>query len=161
MSAARACSCVSGGGSEKQKIAAAYRQGALIFVGQVVSVETVVTTDTVRVSDTGPIEQRTRLIKHETLRYTFAVSRQLKGQLSGSTVLISTETQSSSCGKQFKIGSEQLVYAFLVSQEASLLGGEPKSVAPYYATSLCERNQELKYVKAAELRQLNQLGKAG
>jgi hypothetical protein len=154
---AQACSCISAGGSEKQKIITAYQQDDLIFVGQVLSVETVVTTDTLHVADTGPAEQRIRLVRHETLRYTFAVSRQLKGSAVGSTVLITSETSSSSCGKNFKVGSKQLVYAFLVSQEASLTGGEPKSVTPYYATGLCERSQDLSHVKRTELKQLKKL----
>lgn len=158
---ALACSCVSTGGSEKQKIAAAYQQDALIFVGQVLSAETIVTTDTVRVSDTGPAEQQIRLIRHEMVRYTFAVQRQLKGVATGPTVLIASETASSSCGKQFKVGSKHLVYAFRVTQKASLYGGAPENIVPYYATSLCNRNQELNNVKRSELKQLAQLAKAG
>ncbi|UOQ78438.1 hypothetical protein MUN84_07665 [Hymenobacter sp. 5516J-16] len=124
-SGAKACSCVDRGGSEKQKIAAAYQQDALIFVGRVTGVETIVTTDTVQVSDRGPVEQRIRLIRRETLRYTLAVARQFKGQPSGPIVFVSTETQGSACGIRFNVGSTQLVYAFQVSEKASLYGGRP------------------------------------
>jgi hypothetical protein len=161
ISTVQACSCINAGGSEKQKVKAAYRQDALIFVGRVVSVETVLTTDTVRVADTGPVERQFQYIRHEMLRYTFAVSQQLKGKAAGPTVLVSTETSSSSCGKEFKVGSEQLVYAFLVSQKESRYGGPPEDITPYYATSLCNRNQELSQVKQAELKQLKKLAKAG
>jgi len=155
------CSCINAVVSEKQKIAAAYQQDDLIFVGRVVRVETIVTTDTLRVSDTGPAEQQIRLIRHEMLRYTFAVTQQLKGLAPGPTVRVASETSSSSCGKQFKLGSKQLVYAFLVTQKASLYSGVPESIVPYYATSLCNRSQDLNKVKRAELKQLAQLAKAG
>ncbi|MBC6696969.1 hypothetical protein [Hymenobacter sp. BT190] len=162
ISSAQACSCVSGARvSEKQQIAAAYQRDALIFVGKVVSVETVVTTDSLRVADTGPVEKQFHLIRRETLRYTFAVSQQLKGTATGPTVLIASEASSSMCGKQFKVGSEQLIYAFLVTQKASPYGGEPENITPYYETSLCNRSQELSQVKPAELKQLRKLAKAG
>ena len=162
MPTAQACSCVSGVRvSEKQQIAAAYQRDALIFVGKVVSVETVVTTDSVRVSDTGPVEKQFQLIRRETLRYTFAVSRQLKGTATGPTVFIASETSGAMCGKQFKVGSEQLVYAFLVAQKDSPYGGELRNITPYYETSLCNRSQELGQVKQAELKQLKKLAKAG
>ena len=153
-SVAQACSCINAGGSEKQKVKAAYRQDALIFVGRVVSVDTVVTTDSVRVSDTGPAAQQFHLIRHEKLRYTFAVARQFKGTPAGPTVLVASETSSAACGKQFAVDSEQLVYAFLVTQKESAYGGELEDVTQYYATSLCNRSQELKSVKRAELKQL-------
>ncbi|MBD2714500.1 hypothetical protein KBK19_05595 [Microvirga sp. STR05] len=159
VSVAQACSCVTTGKSERQKIADAYRQDALIFVGRVVSIDTVTTTDTVRVSDTGPAAQQFQLIRHEKLRYTFAVARQFKGTATGPTVLVASEISSASCGKHFAVGSEQLVYAFLVTQKESVYGGELEDVTPYYATSLCNRSQELKSVKRAELKQLAKASK--
>ncbi|AII52639.1 hypothetical protein [Hymenobacter sp. APR13] len=162
ISTAQACSCISGARvSEKQQIAAAYQRDALIFVGKVVSVETVVTTDSVRVADTGPVQKQFQLVRRETLRYTFAVAQQLKGAATGPTVWIASETSSSMCGKQFKVGSEQLVYAYLVSQKESPYGGELRNITPYYETSLCNRSQELNQVKPAELKQLRKLAEAG
>ena len=151
-----ACSCVNGSGSEGQQIIAAYHRDALVFMGRVVAVEIVVTTDTVRVSDTGPLEQRIRLVQHEMFRYTFAMSRKYKGLTTGDTVLVSSATKSDSCGRRFKVGSAYLVYAFQINEKASLYG-PPVPIAPYFATSLCNRGQELKRVPRAELRQLKKL----
>lgn len=158
---AEGCTCVSARASEKQKIATAYRKEALIFVGRVLRVDTVATTDTVQVADRGPVEQRIRLIRHEELRYTFAVSRPFKGPQNSSTVQLYTEMQSSMCGKQFAIGSEHLVYAYQVSLKASLYGGPPVPVPPYFATSICDRNQPISRVKRGELRYLARLAQAG
>jgi hypothetical protein len=160
VSVAEACTCVSARTSEKQRIATAYRQEALIFVGRVLHVDTVATTDTVQVADRGPVEQRIRLIRREQLRYTFAVSRQFKGPQDSSTVQLYTETQSSMCGKQFTIGSEHLVYAYQVSLKASPYGGPPVPVPPYFATSICDRNQPISRVKRGELRYLARLAQA-
>jgi hypothetical protein len=157
---AEACTCVSVRASEKQKIATAYRQEALIFVGRVLRVDTVATTDTIQVADHGPAEQRIRLIRREELRYTFAVSRQFKGPQNIATVQLFTETQSSMCGKQFAIGSEHLVYAFQVSLKVSPYGGAPVPVPPYFATSICDRNQPINRVKRGELRYLARLAQA-
>ncbi|GGG30239.1 hypothetical protein [Hymenobacter glacieicola] len=158
---ALACSCVSGTGSEKQQIAAAYRQDALVFVGRVTGVETIVTTDTVQVADTGPMEQRIRLIRHESLRYTFAVLQRFKRPLNESRVQVFTESQSASCGREFKVGAKYLVYAFQVSETGSLTGGPPVPVTPYFATSSCNRGQRLKHVSRTELRQLKKLAQSG
>ena len=158
---AEACTCVSARASEKQKIATAYRREALIFVGRVLRVDTVAATDTIQVADRGPVEQRIRLIRHEELRYTFAVSQQFKGSQNVSTVQLYTETQSSMCGKQFAIGSEHLVYAFQVRLKASPHGGPPVPVPPYFATSICDRNQPINRVKRGELRYLARLAKVG
>lgn len=160
-SVALACSCVGGSGSEKQQIATAYQRDALVFVGRVVAVETVVTTDTVQVSDTGPLAERTRLVQHEMFRYTFAVSRKYKGLTTEDTVLVSSATQSASCGREFRVGSAYLLYAFQIKEKASLYGGPSTPIPPYFATSLCNRGQELKDVKRGELKQLKKLAKAG
>ncbi|MET4108669.1 hypothetical protein [Hymenobacter sp. UYP22] len=160
-SAALACSCIGAIGSEKEQVAAAYQRDALVFVGRVLSVEKVVTTDTLWVSDTGPLEQRVRLTQHETFRYTFAVARKYKGLTTESRVQVSSETQSASCGREFKVGSAYLLYGFQVSEKYPADGGPATPIAPYFATSLCNRGQELREVKRAELKQLKKLAKAG
>ncbi|AHJ99125.1 hypothetical protein [Hymenobacter swuensis] len=160
-SVALACSCVGGSGSEKQQIATAYQRDALVFVGRVVAVETVVTTDTLQVSDTGPLEQRTQMVRKESFRYTFTVSRKYKGLTTEDTVLVSSATQSASCGREFKAGAEYLLYGFQISEKASPYGGPATPIPPYFATSLCNRGQELKDVKRAELKQLKKLAQAG
>ncbi|RSK45990.1 hypothetical protein [Hymenobacter perfusus] len=160
-SVALACSCVSGSGSEKQQIATAYQRDALVFVGRVVAVETVVTTDTLQVSDTGPLAERTQLVRQESFRYTFAVSRKYKGLTTEDTVRVSSAMQSASCGREFRVGSAYLLYGFQISEKASPYGSPATSITPYFATSLCNRGQELKDVKRAELKQLKKLAKVG
>jgi len=160
-SVALACSCVSGSGSEKQQIATAYQRDALVFVGRVVAVETVVTTDTLQVSDTGPLAERIRLVRQESFRYTFAVLRKYKGLTTEDTVRVSSATQSASCGREFRVGSAYLLYGFQISEETSPYGGPATPITPYFATSLCNRGQELKDVKRAELKQLKKLAQTG
>lgn len=160
-SVAQACSCINPGGTEQEKIAAAYQQDALIFVGRVLRVDTVTTTDTVRVAPTptGSGGEQVHILQHKKLQYTFAVSRKLKGEVSGRTVRVATEMQSASCGRLFRVGGRYLVHTFLVSQKESLAGGEPENIPPYYATSLCNRGQELNKTKRAELKQLRKLAR--
>lgn len=155
--AARACSCLATAAREQQQIATAYAQDALIFIGRVIKVETVVSVDTTHAGGAAPSQAGSS--RRETYRYTFAISRLLKGRVTGRTVFIHTETSSSSCGVSLKINSRQLVHAFVVEQEQPRAQANATPAAPYYATSLCHRTKELKYAKRTELQQLYQLAK--
>jgi len=73
-------------------------------------------------------------------------------------VFVVADTESASCGVTFAIGTEQLIYGFTVAEDYNLRGVR-KEITPYYATGLCQRHQQLRYVKSSELRRLRQLAK--
>ncbi len=158
-SGARACSCVGEKIPEKQKIAKARAQASLVFTGRVVAVAEVVETDTVHFrtragADTVVTSQR------QYRRYTFAVAQQLKGPPAGTTVAVRTDGPGSSCGVTYRVGADFVVFAYSVDSAYSLRG-VARPVAPYFATGLCTRTKELRYTKAAELRQLRRLARRG
>ena len=85
------------------------------------------------------------------VRYTFAITRLYKGEKVDSIVVLETAAQSATCGLNFTVGSEHLLYANTTSSAAGA------KTQPHYAISLCDRHQALRDVKSSELRQLKQM----
>jgi hypothetical protein len=135
-----ACSCIVEDVPEAHKITRSFQRATLVFAGRVLKAENVpaATTDDAAVI---PVAQ---------VRYTFVITRLYKGEKVDSTVVLETAAQSATCGASFTVGSEHLLYANTTNPTA---GREQ----PHYAVSLCDRHQELRDVKASELRQLKQM----
>jgi hypothetical protein len=157
-SRAWACSCVDDKLPENHKIAKSYAQSSVVFTGRVTKVEPFITTTVVRARSPHSGQDTTYTQRHESLRYTFAVSQLLKGEAVGPTVLVETESQSAACGVSFAVGSEQLVYGYTVAKQADT-SQKVQNIPLRYATSLCSRHQELRNVKLSELRQLRQMAR--
>ena len=159
-SSAWACSCVEDKNlSEEHKIANSYTRASLVIVGRVVKAEPVRVIDSVRTKSSFSGLDTIYTSAREQIRYTFAVSKLLKGKVAAtSLVTIMSAAQSAACGVNFKTGMEYLVYAYTVDQSPGP-GGTPQKTTPYYATGLCERHQELRAVKSAELRQLRRIAR--
>jgi len=156
---ARACSCIGERISEQVKINQAYQRDSLILVGKVVSVETIVLSlDTLHMPSWQSGADTVYTSRREGFRYTFAVTRVLKGAATGSTIYVTTANQSSACGVSLKVGADYLLHAYKVDQHQTPRG-EIKRIAPYFATSICHRTRELKYVPRTELRQLARLAR--
>lgn len=159
-SVAQACSCVGERISEKKKIAKAYKQDALIFTGRVLRADTRRAGDTLHGRSQFSGVDTVYTLRQATVRYTFAVSRLLKGPAGAATVTVSARTDGSACGKVFRLGTDYLVHAYLLDQEQSL-SGNLKRIPPYFATGLCQRTKELRATRRAELRQLARLAARG
>ncbi|WP_310395325.1 hypothetical protein [Hymenobacter sp.] len=151
-----ACLCVTEKISEKEKIAKDYAQAAVVFTGRVVRAESIMRADTAHFRSRHSDRDTVLTSQHAGVRYTFAVSRLLKGSGVGPEVFVTSDN--TSCGVALAVDSERLMYAYSVDVEPNLRGAL-RRVAPYYATDVCSRHQELRYTKAAERRQLRQLAK--
>lgn len=151
-----ACSCVTERISEKEQIAKDYSQAAAVFIGRIVRAEPIMRVDTAHFRSRHSGQDTVLTSRHNGVRYTFAISRLLKGSGVGPEVFV--ESDNTSCGVTLAMGSERLMYAYSVNVESDLRG-VLRRVDPYYFTDVCSRHQELRYTKAAELRQLRQLAK--
>lgn len=156
-SRAWACSCVGERISEKAKIAKAQAQASLVFTGRVTSEELVEMADTAHVRSRSG-RDTVLTARQQFRKYTFAVIQQLKGQPVASSVVVFTAGPSSSCGVSYRVGAEFVVFAHVVDTASNARGAERK-IAPYFVTGLCTRTKELRYSRAAELRQLKRLAR--
>ncbi|MDO7851456.1 hypothetical protein [Hymenobacter convexus] len=159
LSSVWACSCVSENIPEKQKIAKAHAQAGLVFTGRLESVALVEKVDTLHLrSRTGADTVVT--LRQQFRQYTFAMTRQLKGSPAGATVVVQTDGPGSSCGVSYRVGADFVVFAYAIDTAYSPRG-TVRPVTPYFITGLCTRTKELRYTKAAELRQLRRLARQG
>ncbi|SFQ53524.1 hypothetical protein [Hymenobacter arizonensis] len=153
-----ACSCVSERISEKAKISKEYEQAALVFTGRLVRAEPITTTDTAHVRSLVSGQDTVITSRRAAVRYTFAVIQLIKGQQTGTEVQVISDN--TSCGVNLAVGTERLMYAYAVTEDANPRGAV-KKVAPYYATDVCSRHQQLRYTRGSELRQLRRLAQKG
>ncbi|MDO7846378.1 hypothetical protein Q5H92_08425 [Hymenobacter sp. M29] len=159
LSGAWACSCISENLPEKQKIAKAHAQASLIFTGRLESVALVEKTDTIHFRSRAGADTVVTM-RQQFRQYTFAITQQLKGAPAGATVVVLTDGPGSSCGVSYRAGADFVVFAYAIDTAYSPRG-TARRVTPYFTTGLCTRTKELRYAKAAELRQLRRLARQG
>jgi hypothetical protein len=155
LSVAQRCKCIDDGLPQEKKIADAYRYNALVFTGRVLRA------DTLRAGE--PLHGRSQFsnadtvypLRHSTVRYTFAISRLLKGPAgTAATVLVTARPDADGCGMTFRPDTDYLIHAYWLDLEEMLSSRESKRIPRYLATGPCGRPKELRAAPPAELRQL-------
>ncbi len=133
-----ACRCAEPRGSLSEQVTAANKNTDVIFTGKVVG------------------KKEVNIESVDSFNYVFEISEEIKGNLVKKTVEIGSEFYGGSCDYYFEVGKTYLVYARKSTAPSNDLAENST-----YVTTLCDRNQEARYVEAEELEVLRKMVKKG
>ena len=146
------CTCIESKESLGKKVEKAFLESDLIFIGKVIGKE--IKTTEIYVPELDKKQNYIRAI------FTFELIDRISGEFITDKVEIVTSNSEESCGIEFKIGKEYLVFSRKQDQRIAFSPYlNQEKVNPFYATSLCTRTDEMKNVKKCETRKLKRLVK--
>jgi len=147
-----ACSCVETNESFKAKVERAFSNADLIFIGKVVSKEIIKTEIYV-----PKIKGTQKYVRAE---ITFEVTDVISGEVHTKTLNIVTSDDEESCGYNFKIGNEYLVYSHEMDRRLTMNSTLNKEIVEqYFATGLCTRTNQLDKIRKREINLIKRLAK--
>ncbi|MAM27468.1 MAG: hypothetical protein CMC13_00445 [Flavobacteriaceae bacterium] len=135
-----ACTCAREKASLERKVKTEFNRSDLIFTGKVISKVTKTNEEYFSLAD-------------PTI-YTFEIIEKIKGTFQSTNVEIVSEESGASCGYNFEIGQQYLVYSINSDQFTSTTANKHD-----FVTDLCRRNQKINTIDKREIKKLRKLGK--